>query len=186
MTAYTIYLFCLTVGAVFTLVSVFAGHFLGGHGDHVSGSGGHAEAGADSSDMPGVSIFSPTIIAAFVTSFGGFGLIYSAFPLTKPVTISSILSVISALIVAGLLLIFLRSVFSHTQGSSESRLSQIAGTEASIISPIPENGVGEIAYVVGGTRYTAPARTENGVPVPTGRLVTITRVVGTQFYVALE
>ena len=57
------------------------------------------------------------------------------------------------------------------------------GTEASVVSPIPENGVGEIAYVVGGTRYTAPARTENGVPVGNGKLVRITRVVGTQFYV---
>ena len=186
MTAYTIYFFCLTVGAVFTLISVVAGHFFGGHGDHVSGSEGHAEAGADSSDMPGVSIFSPTIIAAFVTAFGGFGLIYSAFPLTKPVTISSILSVISALIVAGVLLVFLRSVFSHTQSSSESRIARIIGTEASIISPIPENGVGEIAYIVSGTRYTAPARTENGTAIGNGKLVKITRVVGTQFYVNLE
>ena len=68
MTAFTIYLFCLVVGLVFTLFSVLAGHFLGGHGDHVGGSGGHAEAGADSSDMPGISIFSPTVIAAFVTA----------------------------------------------------------------------------------------------------------------------
>lgn len=186
MTAYTIYFFCLTVGSVFTLISVLAGHFLGGHGDHVTGSGGHAEAGADASDMPGVSIFSPTIIAAFITAFGGFGLIFSAFPLTKPVTISSILSAVSALAVAGVLLVFLRSVFRHTQGSSESRISRIAGTEASIVTPIPENGVGEIAYVVGGTRYTAPARTENGTAVATGKLVKITRVVGTQFYVNLE
>jgi len=51
------------------------------------------------------------------------------------------------------------------------------------VTPIPENGVGEIAYTVGGTRYTAPARTENGSPVAGGKLVKITRVVGTQFYV---
>ncbi len=31
-------------------------------------------------------------------------------------------------------------------------------------SPIPENGVGEIAYVQGGSRYTAPARSENAPP----------------------
>jgi membrane-bound ClpP family serine protease len=184
MTAYTIYLFCLTVGAVFTLVSVLAGHFMGGHGDHVGGSGGHAEAGADSSDMPGVSIFSPTVIAAFITAFGGFGLIFSAFPKTKPVYLSAPLSVVAALFVAGIMVTFLRSVFTHTQSSSESHISQIAGTEASIVSPIPENGVGEIAYVVGGSRYTAPARSENGAAIPNGRLVKITRVVGTQFYVA--
>ena len=58
-----------------------------------------------------------------------------------------------------------------------------AGTEASVVSPIPANGVGEIAYVVGGTRYTAPARMENGAAIGNGKLVTITQMVGTQFYV---
>ena len=69
-----IYGICLVVGLTFTIISVLAGHFFGGHGDHVAGSGGHAEAGADASDMPGISVFSPTVMAAFVTAFGGFGL----------------------------------------------------------------------------------------------------------------
>lgn len=179
-----IYMICLVVGLVFTLISVVAGHFFGGHGDHVDGSGGHAEAGADASDMPGISIFSPTIIASFVTAFGGFGLIYTQFPLTSKVVVSAPLSIVSAMVVAGIMYWFLGSVFRHSQGSSESRIAQIAGTEASVVTPIPENGVGEIAYIVGGTRYTAPARTENGAAVVGGRLVKITRVVGTQFYVA--
>src|SRR5580692_577556 len=108
MTAYTIYLFCLVVGLVFTLFSVIAGHFLGGHGDHVAGSGGHAEAGADSSDMPGISIFSPTVIASFITAFGAFGLIYSAIKATKPLVISAPLSAVSGVAVAGVLFLFLR------------------------------------------------------------------------------
>ncbi len=178
-----IYLFCLVVGLVFTLVSVTVGHFFGGHGDHVGGSGGHAEAGADSSDMPGISIFSPTIIASFITAFGAFGLIFTEFEPTKKVIISAPLSLISALVVAGVLVVFLRSVFSHTQSSSESHIARLAGTPASVVSPIPENGVGEIAYVVSDTRYTAPARSENGAAIANGKLVTITRVVGTQFYV---
>lgn len=178
-----IYLFCLVVGLVFTLVSVTVGHFFGGHGDHVGGSGGHAEAGADSSDMPGISIFSPTIIASFITAFGAFGLIFTEFEPTKKVIISAPLSPISATAVAGVLFVFLRSVFSHTQSSSESHIARLAGTAASVVSPIPENGVGEIAYVVSDTRYTAPARSENGAAIPNGKLVTITRVVGTQFYV---
>src|SRR6516162_703266 len=111
MTVYSIYLFCLVVGLAFTLLSVALGHFFGGHGDHVGGSGGHAEAGADSSDMPGISIFSPTVIAAFVTAFGGFGLIFSAVPVTKPIYFSAPLSMVSAAIVAGTMIAFLRSVF---------------------------------------------------------------------------
>src|ERR1022692_5036970 len=74
--ALLVYIICLGVGLVFTLVTAFFGHiFGGGHEGHVGGSGGHAEAGVDSSDMPGVSVLSPTIIASFVTAFGGFGII---------------------------------------------------------------------------------------------------------------
>jgi amino acid transporter len=185
MTTHAIYLFCLVVGLVFTLFSVVFGHFFGGHGDHVGGSGGHAEAGADSSDMPGISIFSPTIIAAFVTAFGGFGIIFSEIPATNKAVVSAPLSILVAGIIAGCLYKFLSLVFTHTQGSSESHVAALVGTEASVITPIPANGVGEIAYVVGGTRYTAPARVENGTPVSGGRSVKITRVVGTQFYVEL-
>ena len=59
------------------------------------------------------------------------------------------------------------------------------GMTATIISPIPVNGVGEIAYVQAGTRYTAPARLEKGdTALGNGKLVRITRVVGSQFYVA--
>ena len=185
MTAYTIYLFCLVVGLVFTLFSVVAGHFLGGHGDHVSGSGGHAETGADSSDMPGISIFSPTIIAAFITAFGGFGIIFTEIPATSKVVISAPLSIVAGLLAAGGLYKLLSALFSHTQGSSESKVADLAGTDANVITPIPENGVGEIAYVVRGTRYTAAARVEDGTAVAGGKPVKITRVVGTQFYVKI-
>ena len=179
-----IYTICLVVGLVFTLVSVFAGHFFGGGSAHVAGSGGHAEAGADASDMPGISLFSPTIMAACVTAFGCIGLILSQFPATSPQVVSAPLSLLGAALVALGLYKFLALVFRHTQSSSESRVAELAGTEASVASPIPENGVGEIAYVVGGSRYTAPARTEDGRAVASGRLVKITRVVGTQFYVS--
>ena len=178
-----IYGICLVAGLIFTMVSVVAGHFFGGHDAHVAGSGGHVEAGADSSDMPGISIFSPTVMASFVTAFGGFGLIFSQFPKTSNTVISAPLSLVGGLVVAGALLVFLRSVFRHTQSSSESHVAELVGTTANVITPIPENGVGEIAYVVGGTRYSAPARAENNAAVANGRTVKITRIVGTQFYV---
>jgi membrane protein implicated in regulation of membrane protease activity len=181
-----IYLICLVAGLVFTFITVIAGHFFGSGEAHVEGSAGHAEAGADSSDLPGMSIFSPTVLATFITAFGGFGLIFTDFPPTARPAISAPLSVICAAIVAGILYKFLSFVFGHTQGSSESHIARIGGTSASVVSPIPENGVGEIAYVVGGTRYTAPARMENGAAIGNGKLVKITRVVGTQFYVEAD
>src|SRR6266566_4521036 len=55
------------------------------------------------------------------------------------------------------------------------------GSPVWVIAPIPENGVGQISYVQGGSRYTAPARTESGTPISGGKLVRITKIVGTDF-----
>ena len=182
--AFTVYLICLGAGLVFTLVSAIAGHLLGGgdHG-HVDGSGGHAEAGADTSDMPGVSAFSPTMIAAFVAGFGGFGIIFHQIPPTSCPWVSAPLAVVCGFASATGLLYALRQLFRKTQSSSESKIANVVGINATVITPIPQQGVGEIAYVQAGSRYTAPARTESGAAIASGQTVKINRVVGTQFYV---
>jgi hypothetical protein len=58
------------------------------------------------------------------------------------------------------------------------------GHTATVITPIPAAGVGEIAYVQGGSRYTAPAREQNGISVSNGQTVRITRIAESQFFVA--
>ena len=62
-------------------------------------------------------------------------------------------------------------------------MAKLLGQTATIITPIPLNGVGEIAYVQSGSRYSAPARSEKGEAIATGQTIKIIRVVGTQFYV---
>jgi membrane protein implicated in regulation of membrane protease activity len=185
MSAFLVYLVCFGVGLLFTIGTALFGHIFGGdgHEGHVEGSGGHAEAGVDASDMPGVSALSPTVIASFVTAFGGIGMLLHQIPAMKPPFISAPLSVVGGLGIASSVLWLLRQLFKRTQSSSESKVGTLVGLTATIITPIPENGVGEIAYIQAGTRYTAPAREENGAPVAGGRAVRITRVVASQFYV---
>jgi membrane protein implicated in regulation of membrane protease activity len=182
-----IYAICLLLGLLFTIVSAVAGHVFGGghdigHGGDV-GTGGHAEAGFDHSGMPGLSFFSPTVLASFVTAFGAFGLIFTRISITSSVWASAPLSAVGGVLIAWLVFLLFNAMFKRTQSSSESRVASLAGQTASIITPIPENGVGEIAYVQGGTRYTAPARAEGGQRIANGQTVTISRVVGTQFFV---
>jgi membrane protein implicated in regulation of membrane protease activity len=186
-----VYSICLGVGFLFTLASVVFGHMLGGghevhfDGGHVTGAGGHAEAGLDNSGMPGVSPFSPMVIASFVAAFGGLGIIFHEIPATRPVWLSAPLSAVGAFLIAAALVWVLRKLFRSTQSSSESRLIDVVGVVGEIITPIPEKGVGEIAYVQKGARYSAPAREQTGAPVPSGASVKIVRVAGSQFYVAL-
>ena len=179
-----IYAICLVVGLLFTFISAFAGHFFGG-GDHDMdvGTGGHAEAGFDHSGVPGISFFSPTVLASFVTAFGAFGLIFSRIEATSSPWMSAPLALAGGVLVAVGVLWLVNMMFSKTESSSESHVASLVGQAASIVSPIPENGVGEIAYVQGGTRYTAPARTEKGNAVGAGKPVKITRIVGSQFFV---
>jgi membrane protein implicated in regulation of membrane protease activity len=178
-----IYTICLAVGLLFTIISAVAGHMFGG-GDHGDiGTDGHVEAGLDAHGMPGISFFSPTVLSAFVTAFGAFGLIFSHIPVTDSVWASAPLAGVSGGLVAWLTYLLFNALFNRTQSSSESQVASLSGQIASIISPIPQHGVGEIAYVQGGSRYTAPARSESGAAIAAGKAVRITRVIGTQFYV---
>jgi hypothetical protein len=179
-----IYTICLAVGLLFTIVSAVIGHFFGGPDGHAEiGTGGHAEAGFDHTGMPGISFFSPTVLASFVTAFGAFGLILSRIPVTSSVWASAPLSAVGGGVVAWLVFLLFNAMFSRTQSSSESKVASVIGQTASVITPIPVGGVGEIAYVQGGTRYTAPAREEDEKSVGNGRTVKICRIAGNQFYV---
>ena len=182
-----IYTICLVVGLAFAFISAVAGHFFGGHdGGGSVGTGGHAEAGYDHSGVPGISFFSPTVLACFVTAFGACGLILTKVEATRSVWVSAPISAVAGLAMAFVTFLLFNWMFKQTESSSESRVASLVGQEASIVTPIPENGVGEIAYIQGGSRYTAPARTENGSPVPAGKPVRITRIAGTQYYVDVK
>jgi membrane protein implicated in regulation of membrane protease activity len=183
-----LYAICLTVGLLFTIISAVAGHFFGdvhGHDADV-GTGGHAEAGFDHTGMPGISFFSPTVLASFVTAFGAFGLILAKIPATSSVWASAPLSAAGGGIVAWLVFLLFNAMFRATQSSSEAKIGSLTGQTATVITPIPANGVGEIAYVQGGTRYTAPARAERGQAVANGQTVKVHRIVGSQCYVQPE
>lgn len=176
-----VYAICLIVGLVFALAGFIFGH---DHGGDV-GTGGHAEAGYDHSGAPGLSVFSPTVLGCFVTSFGAAGLVFSHIGPTQSVWVSAPLAGLVGVILAFLTFLMFSWIFSHTQSSSESRVATLVGMTASVVTPIPQGGVGEIAYIQGGARYTAPARTENGAPIGAGKPVRIHRIVGTQYYVEI-
>jgi hypothetical protein len=179
-----IYIACLALGLLFTIISAVASHFFGGHdGGGDVGTGGHAEAGYDHSGVPGISFFSPTVIACFVTAFGACGIILSNIEATNNIFISAPISAVAGVGMALVAFFLFNWMFQKTQSSSESNVGSLVGLTASIITPIPVDGVGEIAYVQGGTRYTAPARSVDNVPVPAGKPVRITRIMGTQYYV---
>jgi membrane protein implicated in regulation of membrane protease activity len=187
-TEFLFYSICFGAGLLFTLVTALLGHLFGGGHDAGGadvGTGGHAEAGFDDAGMPGLSPFSPTTVCSFITAMGGFGMIFSRIEATQSVWLSAPLSILGGLIVAGSVVWLFGYVFHKTQSSSEGKIAQLVGHSATVITPIPPNGVGEIAYVQAGSRYTAPARSDAAVEIGNGRTVRINRIVGTQVFVEL-
>src|SRR5262245_29223408 len=125
---FLVYSICFGVGLLFAIVSALLGHVFGGHDAHADiGTGGHAEAGFQDTGMPGLSPFSPTSISAFITAFGGLGLVLSRIEATKSPWLSAPLAAVGALILAALVVMLFGAIFHKTQSSSESRVATLVG-----------------------------------------------------------
>src|SRR5438093_9446246 len=133
---FLVYSVCFGAGLLFAIVSALLGHlFGGGHDAHVDiGTGGHAEAGFQDTGMPGLSPFSPTTIASFITAFGGLGLIFSRIEATKRVWISAPLAALGGLVIAGGVFLMFNKDFSKTQSSSADRVATLVGVQVTVIT----------------------------------------------------
>jgi len=92
-------------------------------------------------------------------------------------------AVVVALGVASTMFFAMEWVFRKTQASTNIDATTLVGEHADVITPIPEGGVGEIAYVVRGMRQNAPARSADGKAISSPSEVEIVRVVGSSFIV---
>jgi len=184
------YLICLLLGLIY---GVFAGLFaiLGGHSGEHQGMESLGHTGAEVSQMghePGrvdsglhLTPLNPVVISIFLVAFGGTGL--ATMELLHWNLASLAVAAPSGFVLAAITFAIFDKLFSVTQGSSEPAAGEIVGKEAEVITPIPPNGLGEIAYTRRGSRFTGAARSESGVAVAKNVTVIVTRIVGHTHYV---
>lgn len=119
-------------------------------------------------------ILSPTVIATFVTVFGGVGYLllnqtgWSAL-LVAGLSLFVALAVSSA--VMFLVVVPLQAAHKGTAPSVRSML----GSEAEVVTSIEPSRLGEIVYQQGGVRHSAPAKSADGSAIMQGTGV---RIVG--------
>jgi membrane protein implicated in regulation of membrane protease activity len=163
------------------------GHDAGGHeaaGDYGVDGGGHgvakaADAVASSFHFP---FFSPLALSTLFASIGAYGLI-AQFGLRVGEGASLLISVPAAFATAyGVTYASWRLVAS-SRGSTTIKVGEFAGASGEVITPIPAGGVGEVAAIVGGQRFTAPAREVEGKAVPRGAHVSVVRMTGSTLVV---
>ena len=154
---------------------------LGGGHDVVSGIevdagdlGGH-EPGGISTD-PGVSPFSPPVVAMTLITFGATGIIFTKW--VKLGSLSLLPAGLSGICMGLVTFLFFYAMIRKIQGSSSPGLVEVIGVEAEATTPIPPDGVGEIAYVARGTRFTARARSTTDQTLASHTAVKIVKWVG--------
>jgi membrane-bound ClpP family serine protease len=64
----------------------------------------------------------------------------------------------------------------NSQSNSVFSLEDLVETEAEVLTPIPVNGLGEIAYVINGVRYTLSARSLEGNSIKRGSTVIVREI----------
>jgi membrane protein implicated in regulation of membrane protease activity len=165
-------------GLLFLLLMLFLGEVFGGHDVHFEGAGPDHEVLEHGA---GPSIFSARVMAAFLTAFGGGGVIARYYNLSHPA--SSGVGIVSGIVLAGLVYQF--AWILHTQqASSEIKMSGLIGKSAEVTVGIPKNGVGQITVVTGGERSTQIARSSDGGAIASGAEVVITEMRGDSLVVA--
>lgn len=181
-----IYLVCFFLGLGFAVLSgLLAGVFTGHAGAQIDSSphmdGGGALDGSHSAGNVSYSPLSPVTIAMFISTFGGVGLLLKK--AGSPLFVHIPVAAFSGIIVGGLVSWAFYKIMLVTQASSHARMNDAIGLEAEVTIPIPHVGLGEIAYVMGGSRYTNPAKTADGKELPVNTPVRIVKQVGTTFLV---
>jgi len=174
-----LYIGLLVVGVTYAVISGALGWLsdLGEADIHVDASG-HLEAG---SPHP----ISGTTIATFITGFGAGGtLAHYVMRLSRLQGIG--VATASGLVLAAAAFGVLELIFKQTQAGSEYREEELIGREAEIITAIPEQGVGEVAYLVRGQREQTPARSAAGTAIPKGRIVVIEKTSGPTVWVRIK
>jgi len=164
------------VGQAMEGISDSVGEALGSLGDALEGVLGGAEA-ADvggielpevgeiglEHEVEGPSPFSLRVVAMFAVGFGAGGLI------GKGLGVSDALSLVPASGVAALtaavMWLFLRFLYGE-QRSTSIQAADYVGLVGRVIIAFPQDRPGQVALVVKGQRINAPARSDDGSPIP--------------------
>jgi len=186
-----VYYVCFFLGLGFAVLSALLSGVLGGHmGPHIDMGGAHVDMGGIHTDGTHVgptegavhyTPLSPVSIALFFTTFGGAGLLLKK--MGQPALIQIPAAAFSGMVVGGLVAYGFFKIMQATQASSHARAGEEIGLEAEVTIPIPNGGLGEIAYVVRGTRFNNPARSVDGKELPAHIAVKIVEKTGNTYVV---
>lgn len=171
------FLICFTVGLTFSVISLLAGslhihlpHFHVHTGVRVGrGGAGPVNAGT---------------VAAFLAWFGGAGYLISRYSSTW-IVLALAAAVASGFVGASIVFFFLARVLMRQDEVLDPADYDMVGVLGQVSSTIAGAGTGEMIFSQAGSRRAAAARSDNGIAIPKGAEVVVTRYEGGVAYVRL-
>jgi len=122
-------------------------------------------------DLP---ILSPTVIATFATVFGGIGYLLLHETSWSGLAVIGV-SLCAALAISSAVLFLVVIPLHAAQKGLAMSAKSMVGLEAEVVTPIDSHRLGEIVYMQGGNRHSAPARGHDDARIEQGATV---RIVG--------
>jgi membrane protein implicated in regulation of membrane protease activity len=122
----------------------------------------------------GLPMLSPTVIATFLTVFGGVGYLLLNEAGWPALPVAGIALLGASAVSSAVLFLVVIPLHAAQKGTASSARAMI-GQLAEVITVIEPGRLGEIVYQQGGTRHSAPARTAGEQAIPQGSEV---RIVG--------
>lgn len=163
------------VGALYTIVTFLLGQLL----DFMDFDAELDEEGLFNMQ---VSPFKPMIIAAFLTSFGGFGLIFQHKKDWHSLQVV-VAALLAALAIGALLYYFVLVPLYRVQSTSAVEQKSLIGHPAKVTLVIKQKKFGKISYTVGGNIYSAPAKALGDKEFTAGEEVIIIDIQKNIFFV---
>ena len=174
----SVFLICLIVGFVFSVLSVFSGAI---HLPHVHLHWhlpvGHAATGKSSS-----SPINPATIAAFLMWFGASGYLLARFEDWR-LRLVLVVATLFGLAGAGIVFWFFARVLMANEKPLDPVDYDMTGVLGRLTGTVRPQGTGEMIFSQQGRRCGVPVRSETGEPIEQGTEVVVTRYEGGVAYV---
>jgi membrane protein implicated in regulation of membrane protease activity len=182
---------CFYTGVLYTVISFLLGHLL-----DFAGAGIDVDVDVDvdisidtdtgidlDGDIPGVAVspLKPVTIAAFITVFGGTGMILLKNNYSALVALAAAAAL--GLSVSYMLYRFLIVPLSRAQNTSAVSQAELVGGLAYTSLAMKDKEYGKIKYTVEGNTYSAPAKSIDGRAIAKGVPVVIIDIKKNTFYV---
>lgn len=164
---------CFGVGVGYVVIAFFIGQIV-----DIGNFDGHIDFGTS------VFPLKPSIIAAFLTVFGGVGSLMTIKEIPFLITffVSGFLGSLVAFSIDRFILI---PLYKHQNTSAVGKQSLI-GMRAQVRVKIPQGKFGKITYFVNGNTYSSPAKSEDGNEIEKYEYVKIVCIENNIYYVKKE